>query len=429
LTSIAFSPTNRWVAGGLADGRVLVWNLGTTERIDLARPDGETGELRFVSEEVLGSKSPDTTLVVWSLPNRRSHVLRGHVGIAHWARRFDGTIVTFGHEGEIRAWTLPDARDRSLRSHSGPVAHVAYSAHGLVTAGSDGDVRVWPPDEHEDDRLVSDENDPVVTFAVAPRGDRVAIGRANGDVAITELGGNKATALAQTGQVFGVAWDREGRRLAIAGRSGGVDVVDTMTGETSLEIREPDAYRVRAAHFSRGGRVLATVGWVDDGIVWIRMFDARTGALQEKHPVEATGVEAAAFSHDDRYVAINSFERTVLVWDRHSGVRTFGKHAGQVGGVDISPDSSRLITAGTDGVVKLWDLASGLHRTVQLRGPLRGVAFALDGKTFTAVGDARVAFFGRDDLPQDPAQLRAWVLRATNMRVQPSDLDLDGSSL
>jgi len=134
-------------------------------------------------------------------------------------------------------------------------------------------------------------------------------------------------------------------------------------------------------------------------------------------------VVAVAFSADGRRVAITSFHRTVLVWDADGGSRVLGKHDRQAPGADFSPDGSLLVTVDEDGVAKLWDVETGFNRTIQFRQALRAVAFGPDGRKFAAVGDARVAFFGRDDLPTDPVALREWVVAATNLRIEQTELD------
>jgi WD40 repeat protein len=72
----------------------------------------------------------------------------------------------------------------------------------------------------------------------------------------------------------------------------------------------------------------------------------------------------------------------------HVELRVFRGHAGAVRAVAYSPDGSRLATAGDDGTVRVWSVASGAEAAV-LKGDARGmkdIAFSPDGSRLGAGG-------------------------------------------
>ena len=68
-----------------------------------------------------------------------------------------------------------------------------------------------------------------------------------------------------------------------------------------------------------------------------------------------------AFSPDGQTLASSSVDRTIRIWDIHSGecLNIFQGHASWVNCIAYSLDGRNLASSGLDGTVRLWDVEQG----------------------------------------------------------------------
>jgi WD40 repeat protein/tetratricopeptide (TPR) repeat protein len=96
------------------------------------------------------------------------------------------------------------------------------------------------------------------------------------------------------------------------------------------------------------------------------------------------GVTSVCFRGDGRRLVSGSADRTVKVWDTHTGqeVLSLKGHTEQVNSVAVSGDGKRIASGGKDQTVRLWDAATG-REILTLKGHTKdvsSVAFSPDGK-------------------------------------------------
>ncbi|MGH3248919.1 MAG: trypsin-like peptidase domain-containing protein [Trebonia sp.] len=150
----------------------------------------------------------------------------------------------------------------------------------------------------------------------------------------------------------------------------------------------------------------------------VQLVDAETGKTIRLLTGNTSQVNDVAFSPDGSLIAAASNDQTVRIWEVATGIHrtTLRGHGDQVGAVAFSPDGSLIATASDDHTARTWDSATGTHRTT-FNGHsewVRSVAFSPDGSLIatasrdwtartwdTATGTQRVTFNGH----------REWVRR------------------
>jgi WD40 repeat protein/tRNA A-37 threonylcarbamoyl transferase component Bud32 len=377
-------------------------------------------------------------------------------------------LVATGGSGMFRTWdtgeTAREARPiKTVRWDGGNGRAVLFARGGalLVTASEeDGTVEFWDPARLPGSETISPLPAHVMDVALSPDGRGASV-HSLGQMCLLDLANRRMERTlsvppeaAPHARAWGndswarspmVAFSPDGQTVAMVCEDHRTRIWDVASGRQTLTLEHGAA--VNSVAFSPTGRLIATVGsdhtarlWelpsgaahaaraspvgsdmavaftADGGSLAVAGFDrsfavtlcdlstatqqsrladsgsaaarARSTTAAELHTTGDLTICAVAFSPDDAMLAAGCSDGVIRLWDIASGDlrQTFSGHVGTVTRIAFTPDGRRLASLGEDNVVNLWHLGTGQRFfSLDTRGQqLRGLAFSRDGRLLVA---------------------------------------------
>ncbi len=154
----------------------------------------------------------------------------------------------------------------------------------------------------------------------------------------------------------------------------------------SLEAATPSSYSTTPSRTLTGhhGEVFALASSSDglhlasgSGDETIRLWNPRTGRLQQELKGHTGAVNTLAFSADNRFLASGGRDRTWRIWELETGEEqaTLSTRFGNIRSLTFSPDGQTLAAGGDGGSVYLWDWQAKKQRKVMKSG--FGIVFSV----------------------------------------------------
>ncbi len=152
-------------------------------------------------------------------------------------------------------------------------------------------------------------------------------------------------------EILTIAWSRDGRTIASAGKDASIRLINSASGATTRVVAAPDETKTIAwdparNRFASGHR---------DGTV--RFWDGKTAALLRTLRAFELEVDEIAWDADGTRIAAVGWDSKIKIWDTSDGslVATIHGDSEAYLSIAFSPDGSRLCAAGTDGSTTCWD--------------------------------------------------------------------------
>ncbi|KAL2827166.1 WD40-repeat-containing domain protein [Aspergillus cavernicola] len=178
-----------------------------------------------------------------------------------------------------------------------------------------------------------------------------------------------------------VRYSPDSSMIASGGADGAVKVWDALTGKLTHTF-EGHLAGVSTISWSPDGATIASGS--DDKT--IRLWNVLTG---KAHPTPFVGhhnyVYAIAFSPKGNMLVSGSYDEAVFLWDVRSArvMKSLPAHSDPVSGIDVVWDGTLIASCATDGLIRIWDTATGqCLRTIvhEDNPPVTAVKFSPNGK-------------------------------------------------
>lgn len=384
---------------GTADGSIRVWNSGDEEAERVIPGDGH-------GVRALASTADGNTLLAATAGGVRVYtvdrvslpgVLTGNSGLPTSigfsddgqiavAGCDDGTAVVWDRRNRGVAWALTENLE-----HAQSVLALDTTGQRVASAGlGDRIVRIWDGttgalihelrghDSAITSLAMSGDGRVVASGGMAAMGSSIRLWDATTGKALAVLRGHRLS-------VSGVALDETGETLVSGSYDGTVRT--WVGGEQVDRLDAPGRSAVSSVRLSADGRRLAAS--CTDGTVFVRDAGQEPVVLRPSQGLAGGTLDMSA---DGRYLAwASSQEDLMIVWDLVAGSETHWPGEARFGHAvfALSPDGSRMVSASRgEGALRMRSRTAPetLTRFSHPSGTLRAAAFSGDGHTLITAG-------------------------------------------
>ena len=439
---LAYSPDGRnLAAGGMsvhsltadAPGEFRIWDMTTTTQLLEKKTLSPVIALAYSRDgKSIATGGGDPTIRIWDVTTgeESSYFPGGAQEIRCLDYITDDILVSSGVDCSITLRTISEGTSVTLRGHSDAVVSLAVSKNGptFASASDDGTVRIWDARDEEPITFLGHRNAvTAVTFSsdgtlLASKSDALRIWNSSGLAIYTSESGKFH------GGVHDLAFSSDGKRIAIPSKKGTILMLDATTGRKLFETDERHAGIVTAVAFSPDGIYLASMSTGkklgQSGEIRTWMADTGKPILRfDGHRTLSYKIGCLKYTQDGTRLVTACSENVVRVWSAKTGqqTRVLEGHSLPVLSVAVSPDNERIATCSDDNDVRLWSLRTGKTSRI-FRGHTHdviNVVFSPDGRRLVSGANDRLVKVWDVESGDEIISLRGNTAKALGLAFSP----------
>lgn len=238
-----------------------------------------------------------------------------------------------------------------------------------------------------------------------PSGQVLLTAGADGARAWNPRTGALRARMPMNGEMIAASLDQSGMRAAIAGLDGHAKVWDLSTAQP-VGIERVHGENLTGIELSPKGDWMLTIGRDDTGQSTARLWpvEGQGAAFTLPNP---EGVREARFLKGGQHVLTAGGDGVARLWDTAPPPSIAGpalNHGPGLNTAAISRDGNQIATAGDDGVIRRWKTETGESISVPMQhgDPVRKLAFNQTGTRLISIGDRSIRLW---DLTKEPSYL------------------------
>lgn len=417
-------------------------SLAHDKEVDLLQysPDGKqllTGSrdfsLRLYTPDAAAAGSPVEARSRLSLRHR----LLGHKAhlLGAWYSGDGKRLLTLAEDATCRLWDpATGAAVATLSETSGQPWLCRFvgsqDARRALTLANEPVVHLWDGQTGKPLAALSGHSLPVSIVRSSPDGSRIVTAAGSAAILWDGQTGQRLQALAgHSENIKDASYSPDGARLVTTSADQTARLWDGKTGQL-VAVLEGHTGTVYSASFTlAGGKAIMTIS--ADGTA--RLWDSQSGRSLFPPIGHPRYSQVLALSGDGSRMVIRSESGSLELWDRILGnirgsltakdtsLAGEGENPGEVA-VSFSPNGRRLITGGSDGMVRIWDGRTG-QPLIALKGHrsrVLSIAWTPDSSGFATGGSDGATRLWRSGIGRSPYPLEGHKSEITALAFSPA---------
>lgn len=306
---------------------------------------------------------------------------------------------------------LNQGSDMTLHGHTSAVTCVRINHNGTraLSTSLDGTVRLWHAVTGEELNKFHPKQAGIPWCGdFAPKGDRYAIGTSSGSILLCSENEEPAIVVAHEKAVKAIAFSQDGKRLISASLDGTIRICDgdSLELQNTLTTDQP----VTQLCLSPDGTTLASTG---SGKGMVQLWNVESGEQTDSFQAHDSAVNGISFSPTgDRIVTAgspHSFASELRMWNAETSEQLWEiESEDEVTAVTISPDGGRT-AVGFGHEIRILETATGdvlgvlrghtSHMVSRQQAGVNSLAFKRDGSRIVSAGvDGKVKVWDASSL-------------------------------